>query len=360
MQFGVGISAHIKNWAFIQYAEELGYDRAWVGDSQMIWSDCYAVLALAAEHTSRIQIGTGVSITGTRIAPVTAHSIASINELAPGRTFLGLGTGHTAMRVMGQNPMRVKAFREYLRIVRALLDGEAVDYTYEGRTREIQFLHREQRFLNLDARIPIYVAANGPKALAAAGEFGDGFITVGGEPEAMQPKLASIEAGAAESGRTLPADFHAAFITTSCVLQPGDKLSDARVIDETGSWIGCELHFFYEVWKHAGCNDEIIPDHFKPIWPAYLEHVDNMSLPEDARYRQIHDGHLVYLRPEEREFVTPAAVQSSCLVGTPDEIIAHVQRLEAGGIKEVALWPPMEHERKVLTDFADHVMPAFR
>ena len=45
MQFGVGISAHIKNWEFIQYAEELGYDRAWVGDSQMIWSDCYAVLA---------------------------------------------------------------------------------------------------------------------------------------------------------------------------------------------------------------------------------------------------------------------------------------------------------------------------
>ena len=141
MQFGVGISAHIKNWEFIQYAEELGYDRAWVGDSQMIWSDCYAVLALAAEHTSRIQIGTGVSITGTRIAPVTAHSIASINELAPGRTFLGLGTGHTAMRVMGQNPIRVKAFREYLRVVRALLDGDAVDYTYEERTREIQFLH---------------------------------------------------------------------------------------------------------------------------------------------------------------------------------------------------------------------------
>ena len=116
--------------------------------------------------------------------------------------------------------------------------------------------HREQRFLNLDARIPIYVAANGPKALAAAGEFGDGFITVGGEPEVMQPKLASIAAGAAETGRTLPPDFHTAFITTSCVLQAGDKFTDARVIDETGSWIGCELHFFYEVWKHSGGEHE--------------------------------------------------------------------------------------------------------
>ncbi|MBK6657480.1 MAG: LLM class flavin-dependent oxidoreductase [Proteobacteria bacterium] len=93
MKFGIGVSVHIKNWEFIQYAESLGFDRAWVGDSQMIWSDCYAVLALAAHHTSRIELGTGVAITGTRIAPVTAHSIASIAELAPGRTFLGLGTG---------------------------------------------------------------------------------------------------------------------------------------------------------------------------------------------------------------------------------------------------------------------------
>ena len=67
------------------FTEELDYDRAWVPDSQMIWSDCYSILALAAVNTSRIHIGTGVSIAGTRIAPVTAHSIGSINQLAPGR-----------------------------------------------------------------------------------------------------------------------------------------------------------------------------------------------------------------------------------------------------------------------------------
>lgn len=360
MQFGLGVSAHVKNWEIIQYAETLGYDRAWVGDSQMIWSDCYAVLALAAHHTSRIEIGTGVAITGTRIAPVTAHSIASIAALAPGRTFLGLGTGHTAMRVMGQNPMRVGAFREYLRVTRALLDGEAVDYTYDGETREIQFLHRDRHFLNLDQRIPIYVAANGPKALEAAGEFSDGLITVGGEPDVMKPKLEGVAHGAAKVGRALPADFHSAFITTSCVLASGDTLSDARVIDETGSWVGCELHFYYEVWKDNGRNDAIIPDYFKPLWPDYLKRVESMTLPENKRFRQIHDGHLVYLQAEERQYVSPAAIRAACLVGNPDEIIEHVKRLEAGGIKEVALWPPMDSERKVLADFAEYVMPAFR
>ena len=142
MEFGVFVATKIDDWQLIREAEELGYDRAWVPDSQMIWSDCYAVLALAAENTSRIKLGTGVAIPGTRLAPVTAHSIASINRLAPGRVFLGIGTGHTAMRVMGMPPMPVGAFRDYLRVVRALLRGDEVDYTHDGVTRAIRTARR--------------------------------------------------------------------------------------------------------------------------------------------------------------------------------------------------------------------------
>src|SRR5262245_63052118 len=123
MEFGVFVATKIDDWQLIRFAEELGYRRAWVPDSQMIWSDCYATLALAAANTARIKLGTGVAIPGTRLAPVTAHAIASINRLAPGRVFLGIGTGHTAMRVMGMPPMPVGGFREYLRGVRALLGG---------------------------------------------------------------------------------------------------------------------------------------------------------------------------------------------------------------------------------------------
>ena len=174
MKFGIMFDTHIDKWELIRYAEELGYDSGWVPDSQMIWSDCYATLALAAVNTKGIRIGTGVAIPGTRIAPVTAHSIASIAQLAPGRVFLGIGTGHTAMRVMGQDPMPPREFREYLRVVRTLLEGKEVDYTYAGKTREIKFLHRDRHFINLDNHIPIYVAANGPKACEAAGAYGDG------------------------------------------------------------------------------------------------------------------------------------------------------------------------------------------
>ena len=82
MKFGIMFDTHIDKWELVRYAEELGYDSAWVPDSQMIWSDCYATMALAAVNTRRIRIGTGVAIAGTRIAPVTAHSIASWLMLA--------------------------------------------------------------------------------------------------------------------------------------------------------------------------------------------------------------------------------------------------------------------------------------
>src|SRR5579863_598064 len=224
MEFGLGFDTHVDKWDLARYGEELGYDRCWIPDSQMIWSDCYATLALAAVNTKRIKIGTGVAIAGTRIAPVTAHSIASINQLAPGRVFLGIGTGHTAMRVMGQSPMPIEEFRECLRVVRKLLAGEAVEYTYRGRTREIQFLHRDRHFINLDNPIPIYVAANGPRACRVAGEYGDGWITAGGIGARGSGKLKLIEEGAKAAGRTLPTNFHTTALTSACVLRPGENL----------------------------------------------------------------------------------------------------------------------------------------
>src|SRR6266851_6681365 len=230
MQFGIGVSTHVGNWDIVKYVEDLGYDRAWFGDSQMIWSDCYATMALAAQNSKRIKIGTGVAIAGTRIAPVTAHSIASINQIAPGRVFLGIGTGHTAMRVMGQDPIKTSEFRDYLRVTRELLDGKEVDYTYGGKTREIKFLHRDRHFINLDNHIPIYVAANGPKACEAAGAYGDGWTTIGRTTEDLQSRLSHIRTGAQAVGRKVDSDLHVVLFTAASVLKPGERLTSERVI----------------------------------------------------------------------------------------------------------------------------------
>ena len=102
MKFGGMVATKIDDWEIFPFLEDLGYDTGWAPDSQMIWSDCYATLALAAAHTSHIRLGTGVLVPSNRIEPVAANALASLNKLAPGRIDFGIGTGFTARRTMGQ------------------------------------------------------------------------------------------------------------------------------------------------------------------------------------------------------------------------------------------------------------------
>ncbi|MGD9603048.1 MAG: LLM class flavin-dependent oxidoreductase [Gammaproteobacteria bacterium] len=359
MKFGAMVATHILDWQLLRLADDLGYDHGWVPDSQMIWSDCYATLALAAVNTSRIRLGTGVSIASTRIAPVTAHSIASIAALAPGRVFLGLGTGHTAMRVMGMKPMKPKPFREYLRIVRGLLHGEEVQYTLGDETRDIRFLHLDRRFIDIAHEIPIWVAANGPGALRATGAYGDGRISALNEPpELIAQSRGLIEAGAREVNRTLDASFHTAALTSAVVLHPGEKLTSARVIDQCGSQVAAALHYCWENWRQSG-DDSFIPPAVRNLWNAYCDYVNGMSTPEHKRYLQIHEGHCSFLVPEERRFVTPEAIRTWILAGEPDEIIHTLRAAESAGLREITLLPPMDHARHVFRDFATHVMARY-
>src|SRR4029434_10845323 len=106
------VMSDIDEMDFYPHVESLGYDSAWVTDSQMLFSDCYAVLALAALRTSRLRLGPGVAICGTRIPPVHVAALATLNRLAPGRVHLAIGTGNTATRTMGQRPMKVAGYRE--------------------------------------------------------------------------------------------------------------------------------------------------------------------------------------------------------------------------------------------------------
>ena len=360
MQFGLCVATHIDNIELIEHAERLGFDRAWVPDSQMIWSDCYATLALAAQRTSRIQLGTGVAIVGTRIAPVTAHSIATINRIAPGRTFLGIGSGHTAMRVMGFDPIKAPAFREYVRVVRELLTGEEVEYTLNGETRRIRFLHRDLRFIDIDDPIPIYVAANGPLALRVAGAYGDGRVAGLETPRALRRSVERIERGAAAAGRSLdPAAYHTAALAGVCVLKPGERLDSERVVDRCGAMVGNALHGLWEAVRLLGAED-IVPQAMRSTWEAYRDFIAAKNLPRERAGQVVHLGHCTYLLEDERQFVTPEAIRAmGGLVGEPDEIIEMLRERERAGLKEVLLLPPMEFAEELLTDFAGQVMARY-
>lgn len=352
MDFGVGFQSHIGNgWKHAVLAEQLGFTNAWFVDSQLITSDVYACLALAAEHTERIRLGTGVTIVGTRIPPVIAHSIATINELAPDRVILGLGTGHTAWRTMGMPPVSLAEFRHAVEVCRGLLRGESVTYRARGRETRIRFQDIEHGYVNTRAPVPIYLAASHSKAQALTGELGDGLLTLSLlVPELLECTLAAVAEGwnARPGGR--PADFGVVTLGISCVLQPGEAIDSPRVLGRVGPRIAVALHYAYEVAR-AG---KPVPAFLQPfLTEAYARYLDD-------RWEAIHATHSRTLQPGEDAFITPDAIRALSLTGTRDEILERLHGLEAAGLTQFVISPAWGLVEESMVEFAREVMTPYR
>src|SRR4051794_15510966 len=281
MKFGFCVMSDIDEIGFYPFIEGLGYDSAWVADSQMIYSDVYMVLALAAQQTKRLRLGPGTAICGTRIAPVQVAAVATLNRIAPGRVFLGIGTGNTAMRTMGQKPMKMAAFGEYLRVLSALLDGQVTDYTFEGRTRPVKMLRHETRFMNLEPRIPLYVSGFGPRAMALAGEYGDGLVfAIPPRGVPVQEALAHARQGAARTGRDM-AGFRNATLTNVALLYSGERADSDRVKQAIGPNVMASVYYFYDVVHERGIDP---PPFLQRIWQPYCALVAQTP-PEHRHFR---------------------------------------------------------------------------
>ncbi len=350
MDFGI-VTAKIDEIGYISHAENLGYSHCWVTDSPMIRSNCWAVLALAARETRRMRLGTGVNVPALRLAPAAANGIATINRLAPGRCFIGLGTGHTAVRMLGQEPMKLAPFKEYVRAVRDLLRGDEIAYTLDGRTRPVRFQMREHRFIDLDHPIPVYVAGFGPKAQALAGEIGDGLISGLPRGGAVPAMLDNARRGAARAGRELPADFHTAAMVTIAMCEPGEALDSERVVGECGAAVITGLH--YLVARHLETGEDP-PEYARPVWKAYLDWLN--QAPPERRHQRLHASHYSFVDPEEARFVTADLVRATCLAGQPEDLAEGVRRLEREGLRQIMLYPPLNRQYRVIEDFAERVM----
>lgn len=191
----------------VRRAEEHGWDGAFLPDSQLRRRDTYVLLAAAAQATSVITIGPLLTNPVTRHPTVTASSIATIDDLAPGRTLLGWGIGDTAVRLAGLRPARVAELEAGARLMRALLDGEPVEV---GASRPARLPHHRP--------VPIWTAAGGPRTLRSAGASADGvFIRVGTHAANIERSVEAIHEGARAAGRDpgsvgLGAVFHTVFV----------------------------------------------------------------------------------------------------------------------------------------------------
>lgn len=336
-------------------AEECGFTHVWVGDTQMMAGDVYVCLGLIAQQTKRVKLGTGVAVAGTRIAPVTAHSIATINQLAPGRVILGIGTGNSAWRAMGLPPGSLRELREYVWVVRGLLQGGEVAYQAGEARRVIRFFHQDFEFINTRDPVPIYVAANAPRAMELAGEIGDGFITSRTNSlEGWREAWRRVRRGAERAGKD-PAGLYTTLLTTACLLRPGESYDSPRAKAQAGPWAMVALHSLYETAK----SPEAAPEPLRPLFAAYKTFIDQQQLPKDRYYLELHDGHGIYVRPEEERFVTPEVIRVTTMTATPEELLERLRALEAEGVKQVAFIPTPEAFAEFVQHFGEKVIARF-
>jgi alkanesulfonate monooxygenase SsuD/methylene tetrahydromethanopterin reductase-like flavin-dependent oxidoreductase (luciferase family) len=352
VRFGVGLQSHIeKSWKHALLAEQMGFDSAWFVDSQLIASDVYACMALAAEHTDRIRLGTGVPITDTRIPPVIAHSIATINQLAPGRVTLGIGSGHTAWRAMGMPPMPIASFRHAVEVCRGLLAGESVEYRARGYRSEIRFMDVDNGYINVDDPIPILLAASHPRAQALAGELGDGLLTLSLLDTAILEKnLAAVAKGWSARPGGRPPGFEVVTLAVSCVLRPGEQLDSPRVIARVGPRIAGALHYAYELARQGRDVPAFVAPFLTPAYQRFL----------DERRDAMHATHSRVLHRGEEAFITPEAIAAMSLTGMPEALVERLRGLESSGLTELVISPPWGFVEESIVELAREVIPLCR
>lgn len=354
MQLGVCVASKVDDIDHLVLADQLGYADLWIADSQMLWSDCYVAMTLAALRTARIRIGTGVAVAGTRSSAVTAAAHATINRLAPGRVFCGVGTGNTAMRVMGAKPMPIAEFERYLVELRRLLDGDEAEVAFRGGSRPVRHLMPDEGFVAFRPRIPLYVSGFGPRAMALAVRHGDGLVmSIHPDVDALERTWARLDAAAAEAGTRLDREqFLTCTLTTMVVLQPGEGVDSDRVRLECGAFAMAALHYLYEQWREAGRPDRRPPFAFWDDYVAMLDRVDPARL-----HQRIHQGHNCWVVDEEWPFVTAELIDASCMVGTAEALAQRLNELGAAGLSQVMILPPLAARDQTLRDVAEHVLP---
>ena len=225
--WGLGITGE-EQLGMAREADSLGYDTIWAAEAY--GSDAATVLAWIAANTSSIRIASGIFQMPARTPTMTAMTAATLDNISGGRFVLGLGiSGPQVVEGWHGQPFDrpLRRTREYVDIVRKALARETV--TYDGEIYQLPRPGGPGKPLKLiirpvQERIPLYLAAIGPKNTALAFEIGDGWLPTIFSPDHIDVFRPSMEEGAERSGRAVT-DVDVAPMTSLAIY---DDVEEAR------------------------------------------------------------------------------------------------------------------------------------
>ena len=325
LRFGVnylpGPAAETLRWA--QAAEEAGFDVVGIADSQSVYRDVYMCLALCAAGTRRVRLGPRVINPLTRHPAVAAGAAATLAEMAPGRTLLGIGTGDSAVLNLGLTPSSRARLRAYVATVRELL--ETGRSAWEGRPVRMTW--------GGGGRVPVYLAASGPRMLRLAGEIADGvIINTGLTPDIVRDSIARVRAGAEAAGRRLE-DVDLWWLPVANVR--GDRAAAIDEVAMTLASAGSHLSRFTTEGKH-------VPDELHDAVVALGERYrpEEHSKPDSSNRGLIRElGLLDYL------------ADRFAVAGTVDECAAKIEAAAAAGARQFWMSIHFDDKERFLRDW---------
>ena len=313
-------------------AEERGFDLIGVADSPALTFDPYIALTLAALATRGARIGTAVTNPQTRHPLIIANLAASLEALAPGRSFLGLGTGWSGVRHAGAPEARLADLGSTVRQVRGLLAGEAVEVG--GATVSLRIGGRP---------VPILLAASGPKALRLAGAVADlALFNLGTVPEVLADALGWIGEGASSAGRTPAAIEPWLFIPAA--VSPDREAAIEEVKPATVSSGAYVLRGDLAAKRAPPELEAKLGELFREY--RFGEH---LARGQGANYRLA-----------ERLGLTEYLLERFSIAGTPEDCCRKIERLRAAGIANVCFNLGTVNDLAGTLDlFGRAVLPAF-
>jgi probable F420-dependent oxidoreductase len=330
VDFGVVLQNDPPAWRVVEYARQaelLGFTHVWTFDSHLLWQEPYVIYSQILARTRRVTVGPMVTNPATRDWTVTASLFATLNEMFGNRTICGIGRGDSAVRVTNGAPVSLATLRESIAVIRGLANGEQV--TYRG--NQLQFPW------SVGSRLPIWVAAYGPRALALAGEVADGFILQLADPDIAAWSIAAVRKAAADAGRD-PSTI------TFCVAAPAYVTDDVAHAREQCRWFGGMVgNHVADIVARYGADGAAVPK----VLTDYIAGRAGYDYNQHGKAGNTHAA-----------FVPDAVIDRFCLIGPVAAQVERLRELEALGVDQFALYLQHDAKSETLAAYGDHVLPA--
>jgi 5,10-methylenetetrahydromethanopterin reductase len=331
-------------------AEAAGWDGLMVVDSQNLAGDSYVALTLAAGATSKLCLGTGVTNTITRHPAVTASAAMSVNEASGGRMRLGLGRGDSALAHLGRSPARFAGFAQYVRALQRYLCGEPVafaeipmDDRLAAPVEDLELADHPSesviRWRRHESKVPLEIAATGPKVIGLAGAEADRVMfTLGAVPDRIRWGMELARKSAQIAAKAAPK--FGSYVNMVC--HP-DKTVARQLVR------GGLTTFARFAVMHGDVAGPVSEDQSKTL-------------------QKLHDGYdmTAHTRADSQqaEIMSDSFVDAYAIAGPPDYCIERLKELETLGIEKVTISGPTagvdrEEARRAMTLLDAEILPAF-